>query len=149
VAGVDEGRTGTIVSMASGIVRRLPGGAQRVRARGLAAWAGVLALLVQALLPLGDALYHAHHGGVPGHAGDADAALVANAAGSSGHQAPDDDGADPCKGMQFLGPALLPVLALALLALVVFCAFAPVWQTRKFVESRIRFARARAPPVLV
>jgi hypothetical protein len=108
----------------------------------------VLALLVQALLPLGDAVYHAAHGGTP--FGDEGAGFqLANAASAAGQQAPDDDDADPCKGMQFLGPALLPILALALLALVTFLAFAPAWQNRHFAESRVRFARARAPPIPV
>jgi hypothetical protein len=127
----------------------------RVRSGGgrrLTAYAGLLALLVQALLPLSDALYHARIDA--SHAAVGKSASLASAtssdASADGQQGGgDEDSNDPHKGVHLLGAGLLPTLALIASALVFFAGFVPVWRDRLLPARRAVSARARAPPVPV
>jgi hypothetical protein len=124
---------------------RMLSGGGKLRRR-LTAYAGLLALLVQALLPLSDALYHARHGAEPG-----DRAALASVPSpdtpSGGQQ--DDDSSDPHKGIHLLGAGVLPMLALVVSWLILFFVFDPIWHDRLLARRRAVFAQARAPPIPV
>src|SRR4051812_38179462 len=123
---------------------QLRGSGGRVAGRRVAAYLALLALLVQVLLPVSDAFHHAQLGG----AKTGLAAPAASAPADPGDRAPatPPDECDLCKAIHLLGSGILPVLALVLAALVVFCRLEPPRPTLPRGERRLFPVQARAPP---
>jgi hypothetical protein len=146
---IDEAQAGLGLQSASRIDRKRPA-RRRAAFRGFAAYAGFLALLVQALLPLADALYHARAGGLELAALSGDHGTGGAKSPTSDHHGGSAGGHDCslCKGIQLLGTGLLPLIAVALAAIALGSAAARVWSDRLVAGIACRPPPSRAPPIL-